>query len=204
MYSLTLQLNGSNRPTSAAMKRFLTLLLMIVASSAAAGEPSPSSARVWSASDLTRPLSKEVAPQLLEDWNWLIGADNRPVVITTMGDAFVLNEKTGVVSFVDTLEGRLKPIANSLDAFYKRLDEDQEFVEEYFSTQLLHDALARGMKAGVHQVYSFKEPPVLGGAQTAENLEISDLAVHFSLLGQIFQQVRTLPPGAKIKKVESR
>lgn len=177
---------------------------MIVASFAFSGQPAPSSAGVLSAGDLTRPFSKEEAPQLLEDGRWLIGPDNRPVVITTMGNAFVLNEKTGVISFVDTLEGRLKPIADRLDSFFKRLDEDQEFVEEYFSTQLLQDARARGMKAGVHQVYSFKQPPVLGGAQMAENLEISDLAVHFSLLGQIFQQVRNLPPGTKIKKIELR
>jgi hypothetical protein len=175
---------------------------MIIASSTFAGEPAPSVAGVWSASDLTRPLRKEEAPKLLEDWRWLIGANNRPVVITTMGDAFVLDEKTGVVSFVDTLEGKLKPIANSLDAFYRRLNEDQAFVNEYFSTQLLQEARARGLKVSAHQVYSFKHPPVLGGAQTAENLEASDLAVHFSLLGQIFQQVHNLPKGTKIKKIE--
>jgi hypothetical protein len=184
------------------MKKFHTLLLLLFAASAFAGEPAPSSAGFWSAGDLTRPLSKEEAPQLLEDWRWLIGTDNKPIVITTMGDAFVRNEKTGVVGFVDTLEGKLKPVANSLDAFYKRMNEDKEFVDEYFSTQLLQDARIRGLKVGVHQVYSFKRPPVLGGPQTVENLEATDLAVHFSVLGQIFRQVRDLPPGAKIKQLD--
>jgi hypothetical protein len=184
------------------MKNFVTLLLILIASSSFAAELAPSNPRVLSANDLTRQIGKEEVPQLLEDWRWLIGADNTPVVITTMGDAFVLSSKTGAVSFVDTLEGKLKPIAASLGEFYKRLNEDQTFVDEYFSTQLLREAHARGLKVGAHQVYAFKQPPVLGGSQDVENLEATDLAVHFSLLGQIFQQVQSLPSGTKVKKIE--
>lgn len=186
--------------TTVVMRKFATLLLIIVSSLAFAGESLPA-ADVWSTGDLTRVLGKEEAPQLLDDWRWLIGAENRPVMITTMGDVFVLNEKTGVVSFVDTLEGKLKPIANSLNAFHERLRKDQEFVDEYFATQRLREARARGLKIGKHEVYSFVHPPVLGGPQTAENLEASDLALHFSLLGQIFQQIQKFPPGTKIEKI---
>lgn len=183
-----------------AMKKFTTFLLTIVSSLALAAESLPATG-AWSMGDLTRTLGKEEAPHLLDDWRWLIGAENRPVVITTMGDAFVLNKKTGIVSFVDTMEGKLKPIAENLDAFHGRLRGDQGFVDEYFATQRLQEARARGLKVGEHEVYSFVHPPVLGGSRKTENLEASDLAVHFSLLGQIFQQLQKFPPGKKIKKI---
>lgn len=186
------------------MKTIIAFLLTIIVGAAFAGQPVRFGAGAWSGGDLTRPLGKEEAPQLLEDWRWLVGVDHKPIIITAMGDAFVLNGKSGAISFLDTVEGKLKAIAPSLDSFYKRLNKDQGFVDEYFSTHLLKEARARGLSLGAHQVYSYKQPPVLGGAQAADNIEASDLAVHFSMLGQIFQQVHNLPPGTKIKKIELR
>jgi len=45
-------------------------------------------------------------------------------------------------------------------------------------------------------------PPILGGEYVLENLEPTDIAVHFVLTGQIDQKTRHVPTGTPIKSVE--
>ena len=52
------------------------------------------------------------------------------------------------------------------------------------------------------EIYSFKVTPVLGGELSADNVEASDIDVHFSLSGQLHRQIRDLPEGAKIEDIE--
>ena len=42
------------------------------------------------------------------------------------------------------------------------------------------------------QVYGYKIPPCLGGAYSSENLEPTDIQVHFSILGQILRKTQGL------------
>ena len=46
-----------------------------------------------------------------------------------------------------------------------------------------------------------KIPPILGGQYAIENLEPTDLSVHYSLLADIFRQTKDLPDGTRIKTV---
>lgn len=55
-----------------------------------------------------------------------------------------------------------------------------------------------------NQSFSFKRPPILGGAIAADNSEVSDVVVHFSIAGQFHRQVKDLPPGMKIRNVKIR
>jgi hypothetical protein len=45
--------------------------------------------------------------------------------------------------------------------------------------------------------YSFKIPMVLGGKATTDNVEIFDLVVWVSIIGQIHKQVKEIPQGQK-------
>jgi hypothetical protein len=59
-----------------------------------------------------------------------------------------------------------------------------------------------GVKIGPNQCYGFKIPPMLGGSYEVENMEPTDLSVHYSLLGEICEQTKDLPRGTKVKRIE--
>jgi hypothetical protein len=52
------------------------------------------------------------------------------------------------------------------------------------------------------QLYGFKVPPHLGGACSLSNLEPTDIAVHFSLLGQLHRKARGLAPATPVRGIK--
>ena len=50
-------------------------------------------------------------------------------------------------------------------------------------------------------MFSFKHPPALGGTAAVDNLEPTDLEVHFSLTGQLHRQIAELPEGTPIERI---
>ena len=48
------------------------------------------------------------------------------------------------------------------------------------------------------QCYSYKIPPALGGSFESANVKNVSAMVHFSVMGQLHEQIRHLPPGANI------
>jgi len=53
----------------------------------------------------------------------------------------------------------------------------------------------------VHECVGYKKPLALGGKDEVANMEITDMEVHWSVLGQINAQVRNLPPGTRISGI---
>ncbi|MFG1621981.1 T6SS immunity protein Tdi1 domain-containing protein [Kribbella sp. NPDC049227] len=57
---------------------------------------------------------------------------------------------------------------------------------------------------GRNQSVGYRVPLFLGGHDTVENLELSDLEVYWSICGELRQGVRSLPPGTSINEVAMR
>jgi hypothetical protein len=55
-----------------------------------------------------------------------------------------------------------------------------------------------GARPSSEQCIGHKVPMILGGANDAANLEVLSLLVWVSMCGQIYEQVKNLPPGTKI------
>ena len=141
---------------------------------------------------------------LLEDWHWLIGALRAPILLTAIGEAFVPGVRpTGEVSLLDTAAGELVPVAAD-DAAFRALLEDQEFVIGHFAVNAVMDLRANGLELGQGEIYSWKVPPVLGGEYAFANAEAIDIAVHFSLTGQIHERVANVEPGTQIDGIAIR
>ena len=136
---------------------------------------------------------------LIADWKWLIGKNKLPILITASGDAFVQDKTDKKVYFLDVGASKISPIAES-GAEFETLLSDKEFVVSYFGVQLVGDLRLSGLILESGQIYSFVKPPNLGGEYELANFEIADIGVHFSMFGQISQQVKNLPEGAKIKE----
>ena len=137
---------------------------------------------------------------LLEDWRWLVQPNFTPILMTAFGDLF-LRDVSGRIHFLDVMAGEFQLVADSEEEF-NRLCENEEQREKWFCSGLLsevrklHGDLARG------ECFSCKVPLSLGGELTAANFDRLDCAVHYSVLGQIHEQTKYLPPGTKIGEIK--
>ena len=101
---------------------------------------------------------------------------------------------------LDVGTGKTELAATSVAELNEQLS-NRDFVMERFLVEdfvAARDALG-ALQAG--QVYGYKTPPVLGGGFDISNLEVADVAVHFSVLGQVHRQVRNLPDGTPVSSI---
>jgi hypothetical protein len=147
--------------------------------------------------DLTVSFSHLPRETLLEDWVWLIGTRRFPILITALGDAFVQDTHDGSVHLLSAGERTLSKVADDVATLRQRLT-DRAFVVDNFVPGVVAELRNSGRSLGQGQVYSYRVPPPLGGEYSAENLEPTDIGVHFSLLGQINQRAKDLLEGSVI------
>lgn len=148
--------------------------------------------------DITIDLSEMNIPELYSDWSWLFDFMEpiRPLMMSTFGDLF-FQKKDMKVYFIDTIEGTLSEFAESESEFIKLIS-IQENIEKFLLSNLVLTLIENNKILTKGESYSFKIPMVLGGKATADNVEVSDLAVWTSIIGQIHKQVKDLPPGTKL------
>ena len=129
------------------------------------------------------------------------------------GDAFVVTED-GAVSMLDVGAGSFERLADNRDHFSELLDVDNN-ANVWLMIPLIDECVAAGMTLAAHQCYGFKIPPVLGGKYQIDvfpasqlrnkyqidNVEPTDLAVHYGLLADIYRQTKDLPDGTPIDAV---
>jgi len=164
----------------------------------------PVAASAQASAVTARGLVVQIAPPadaLLADWRWLVGAQRQMLLVTALGDAFLREPGSTAVYFLDTQAGRLEKVADTPAALELRLA-DPAFIDDYLSPDAVADMRSAGHTLRPGEVYSMKTPRVLGGQFRLDNLEVSDAEVHFSLLGQIHEQVRDLPNGTPIKNIK--
>ncbi|HXS67646.1 MAG TPA: T6SS immunity protein Tdi1 domain-containing protein [Candidatus Polarisedimenticolia bacterium] len=149
--------------------------------------------------ELTVNFQKHGANDLLQDWRWLLGDSMQLLLVSAIGDMF-LADAAGQVFWLDAGMGKLEKIAANVDEF-QQLRQQRQNVDQWFIPLLIGDLIASGKRLSPGQCYGYKKPPILGGEIELSNFEPTDLSVHFSILGQIHRQVKDLPPGTKITKI---
>ncbi|MGH7954286.1 MAG: T6SS immunity protein Tdi1 domain-containing protein [Limisphaerales bacterium] len=150
--------------------------------------------------ELTVDFQKPGADDLLRDWRWLLGDSMQLLLVSAIGDMF-LADSAGLVFWLDIGTGQLQQIATSVDEF-QQLRQQHDHADQWFIPLLVGDLITSGVRLSPGQCYSYKKPPILGGAIEPANFQPTDLSVHFSVLGQIHRQVKNLPPGTKISDIE--
>ncbi|MGV3721303.1 MAG: T6SS immunity protein Tdi1 domain-containing protein [Actinomycetota bacterium] len=150
--------------------------------------------------DLTVNFSHLDRESLLSEWRWLIGPSKQPILLAAIGDAYLQDPDDGSVHLLDVGGGALEQIADSVDEFRGLLG-DREFVTDSFVPSTIVALRNEGKTLGQGQIYSYIKPPVLGGTYSTDNLEPTDVSVHYSILGQIHRQVKDLPEGTPISSI---
>ena len=151
--------------------------------------------------DLTVNCAHLDRARILEDWIWLIGDRRLPILVTALGDAFVQDLDDGSVHLLSAGEGTIQRVADSGTNFEELLS-DRDFVTENFVPDVIVELRGGGRTLPPGQVYGYKVPPHLGGDYSIDNLEPTDISVHFSVLGQLHRQTQSLPPGTPISGIK--
>lgn len=149
--------------------------------------------------ELTIPFDPAASESLLDSWRWLVGDDMEVLLVSAFGDLF-LRDGTGKIHWLETGTARFSEIAPSREVFRHRMQQ-REFADKWFSPQVVGDLMTNGMRLQPNECYSYIKPPQLGGDLGIDNVETTDLHVHCGMFGQIAEQVKDLPPGAKIGKI---
>jgi len=130
-------------------------------------------------------------------WQWAITDQKTVLLVTCFGDLFLIGPNDEI-SWLETGSGKLTVVSENLDDFRQQL-RNQENIDNWFLPSLYSELKEAGITLKENQVYSYKQFPSLGGEYIFENIEPTDISVHFHLTGQISEQIKDLPPGTKLK-----
>lgn len=150
--------------------------------------------------DLQVSFDEHASDRLIEDWRWLVGQDKTPIMVSSIGDIFLM-DKTGKIYWLNVGEGSITAVADDVQGFKEKL-QNREQVNEWFMIELVAALKVAGLELRQGEVYSYKKLPVLGGDYSVDNFEKTLVEVHFSFSGQIHEQVKNLPEGTKINAIK--
>src|SRR5262249_28104103 len=136
---------------------------------------------------------------VLDDWRWLVGPELQLWRVTKAGDALLRKSADGPIHFLDVMAGKVERVADN-EAAFERAVTLPENADRWLMPEVVDGQAALGMQPGADECLSFRHPPVLGGQIDPGNSETCSVLVHFSIAGQIHQQVKDLPQGTKIGK----
>lgn len=136
--------------------------------------------------------------EALADWQWLVPQPMRGLVMTAMGDLFLIAEDDSIF-LLDTFYGTCERVAASQAEWEEKLG-DQELTDVWFLTGLVLE-LRETTPLAHGQCYTARLEPALGGSFEAENFYPISWRVHLSNSGRLHQAIKDLPPGTKITKV---
>ena len=148
---------------------------------------------------LIQPSLEELA-RAIESWDWLGGGAPKepPLFVSAFGDAFF--KRSGTIMMLDTLEGGLVSVARDEIELRTKLD-DVELQDQYLNSVWIQAARRNGLFLESGECYDWKVAPALGGRMEAGEIIKLSFVVKVNLAGQLYGQIKDLPPGTKINRV---
>lgn len=148
---------------------------------------------------LTKDISAIDQHDILSDWRWLLPEVRSVLMVTCMGDMF-LEDKNGNILFLLYDGGDLEIVAENKTELELHLKDEEKF-DNWFLPVLFEKLMMAGKHLKSNEVYSLKTLGVLGGEYIVENIEPTDMSVHFSFAGQVCKQIWDKPGGTKVNTV---
>jgi hypothetical protein len=145
---------------------------------------------------LTKDASSVDLDDILSCWQWQLKDMQAVLTISLLGDIFLLGNDAAVY-WLQTDTGQLTKVADALKQYQQFLT-DEEKIDNWFLPLLVEKLLTASKALKDNEIYSYKIPPVLGGDYSVDNIEPTDMSVHFTFSGQICQQIKDLPDGTKV------
>jgi hypothetical protein len=127
-------------------------------------------------------------PLLLTYWASVLPPEFTLWLVNRFGDLFVVLDD-GTVQMLDVGLASISRVADSKEEFASLLGVGDNAIR-WLLMPLVDSCVANGLTLKSNQCYGFKVPPVLGGNHGLQNIELTDLAVHYSSLAEIHRQFR--------------
>ena len=135
--------------------------------------------------------------KLLPEWRWLVPESDTPLFISVFGD-WVFGNPDGSLWVLSVLEGTYERIARKA-AEYNTINKSEEWLEKTFIAGWQPIAAGQGLVPAKDQCLGWKVHPLIGGKFEVANLQVFDMVVYQSIMGQFHRQLqrRELPPPKK-------
>lgn len=153
-------------------------------------------------SDLVKDKSKIDLQDICSGWKWLTSEQKDILIVTVFGDIFFVGPHDEI-NWLDCSVGKLTKVAESVNEFQNLLVDKDNFAN-WFLTELYVELQDKNIFLKENQVYSYTKIPILGGDYAVNNIEPTDISVHFYLTGQICEQTKDLPDDTKIDVVTTK
>ena len=133
---------------------------------------------------------------LLVDWSWRVPPADTPLFISAFGD-WVFGNPDGSLWVLSVLEGDYTQVARNAQE-YNTLNKSSEWLDQIFIAGWLAIAAGHGLIPGKDQCLGWRVHPRVGGKFESSNLQLFDMVVYQSLMGQLHRQLQQAPmPVAK-------
>lgn len=120
---------------------------------------------------------------LLEFWRWRVPTSATPLFISVFGD-WVFGAPDGSIWSLSVLEADYRQIASD-SAEYNRLKSSFDWMEENFIAGWQEIAQRHGLTPTPGQCLGWRRHPILGGKFQPDNLQLFDMVVYQSIMGQL-------------------
>lgn len=143
-----------------------------------------------------RPLMMEAShfrtQDLLTEWRWLVPPSDTPLFVSAFGD-WVFGNPNGSLWVLSVLEGSYEQVAKDA-AEYNTVNKSAEWSENVFLAGWLPIAAGNGLQPKEHECLGWKVHPLVGGKFEVANLQLFDMVVYQSLMGQLHRQLQQRAP----------
>ncbi len=177
----------------------LLLLWAFLSRAAEPGGPSAAKAGIqWETIDpksLFVEVDQDTKENLLDAWRWKVGDDARVFRATIFGDLFT-QTPGGQIYWLNTGSAKYVEVAKNAEAWDGAIKSQGQ---TWFHWTTLQNLLAYKVRLKEGQVYSWRKEPMLGGAESVDNVDFVPLRAHVIHAGQVAEAIKDKPPGAKIE-----
>lgn len=126
-------------------------------------------------------------PRLLREWTWLVPAAHTPLFVSALAD-WVFGAPDGSLWQLSVLDGHYHQIAaNGND--YNNLIKSPGWLNDVFSADWQPIGAQHGLLPVINECLGWKLHPLIGGRLGPANLQIFDMVVYQSLMGQLHRQI---------------
>lgn len=144
----------------------------------------------------TLPIKRSDWNNLLAEWASLIPSGSSPWLLSRFGELF-FEQVDGKIGMLQVSGFQYSIVATDRKDFEEWLV-DPDKMTEWFLAPLADQLALSGRTLKPDSCYSFKQALGLGGSLNVENVMIIPIHEHFGLWGEVFRQIKDLPPGSEV------
>ena len=138
-----------------------------------------------------------ILQEVRDAWGW-VGIDPQEVVLENDFGNLILKDSENRYWRLSPEDVYCEVVAESTEE-YKLLVKDEDFLTDWFMSQMVQDAEAALGPLSDGQKYYMVIPGLLGGAYGGSNIQVAPLIELIRFSGNLGKQLKDLPEGAEVQ-----